>query len=65
MAHQSGALRTRDVARVIVDTTMQPKHHLLTDAKLLHAAIKGLNRLASATACDCGNPTSASPSARR
>ena len=45
-AHQSGALRTRDLARVTVDTTVQPKNIAFpTDAELLHAAIKGLNRL--------------------
>ena len=47
VAHGSGALRTRDLARVTVDTTVQPKNVAFpTDAKLLHAAIKGLNRLA-------------------
>ena len=47
VAHQSGALRTKDLARVTVDTTVQPKAiSFPTDAKLLHAAIKGLNRLA-------------------
>ena len=47
IAHASGALRTRDLARVTVDTTVQPKAVTFpTDAKLLHAAIKGLNRLA-------------------
>ena len=47
VAHASGALRTRDLARVTVDTTVQPKNVTFpTDAKLLHAAIKGLNRLA-------------------
>ena len=47
VAHASGALRTRDLARVTVDTTVQPKAITFpTDAKLLHAAIKGLNRLA-------------------
>ena len=47
VAHQSGALRTKDLARVTVDTTVQPKNITFpTDAKLLHAAIKGLNRLA-------------------
>jgi IS5 family transposase len=47
VAHQSGALRSRDLARVTVDTTVQPKNVTFpTDAKLLHAAIKGLNRLA-------------------
>jgi len=47
VAHQTGALRTRDLARVNVDTTVQPKNVTFpTDAKLLHAAVKGLNRLA-------------------
>ena len=47
VAHESGALRTRDLARLTVDTTVQPKNNAFpTDAKLLHAAIKGLNRLA-------------------
>ncbi|SDJ80249.1 transposase, IS5 family [Bradyrhizobium sp. Rc2d] len=47
MAHETGALRTRDLKRVTVDTTVQPKAITLpTDAKLVHAAIKGLNRLA-------------------
>jgi IS5 family transposase len=47
IAHQIGALRTNDLARVTVDTTVQPKAITFpTDAKLLHAAIKGLNRLA-------------------
>jgi len=47
VAHDSGALRTRDLKRITVDTTVQPKAITFpTDAKLLHAAIKGLNRLA-------------------
>ena len=47
VAHASGALRTKDLERVTVDTTVQPKAITFpTDAKLLHAAIKGLNRLA-------------------
>src|SRR5262249_19237807 len=34
----SGALRTKDLARVTVDTTLQPKNITFpTDAKLLHA----------------------------
>ena len=58
VAHQSGALRTRDLKRVTVDTTVQPKAITFpTDAKLLHEAIKGLNRVASKHAmCGCGNP---------
>jgi IS5 family transposase len=40
-------VRTNDLKRVTVDTTVQPKAiSFPTDAKLLHAAIKGLNRLA-------------------
>src|SRR5262249_57980702 len=47
VAHESGALRTKDLARVTADTTVQPKDiPFPTDAKLLHAAIKGLTRLA-------------------
>jgi IS5 family transposase len=48
VAHASGALRSKDLKRVTVDTTVQPKNITFpTDAKLLHAAIKGLNRLAT------------------
>src|SRR3982075_533080 len=48
VAHASGALPTKDLARVTVDTTVQPKNITFpTDAKLLHASIKGLNRLAN------------------
>jgi len=47
VAHESGALRTKDLARVTVDITVQPKDITFpTDAKLLHAAIKWLTRLA-------------------
>src|SRR3974390_1235844 len=47
VAHAGGALRSKDLKRVTVDTTVQPKAITFpTDAKLLHAAIKGLNRLA-------------------
>lgn len=45
MAHEAGALRSQDLKRVTVDTAkviIFPN-----DAKLLHAAIKGLNRLAT------------------
>jgi IS5 family transposase len=47
VAHEVGALRGQDLKRVTVDTTVQPKAITFpTDAKLLHAAINGLNRLA-------------------
>jgi hypothetical protein len=40
IAHQTGALRSNDLARVTMDTTAQPKAITFsTDAKLLHAAI--------------------------
>jgi IS5 family transposase len=49
VAHETGALRTHDLKRVTVDTTVQPKSITFpTDAKLVHAAIRGLNRLARA-----------------
>ena len=48
VAHEAAALRTRDLKRVTVDTTVQPKAITFpTDAKLVHAAIRGLNRLAN------------------
>jgi transposase, IS5 family len=46
VAHGTGASRSNDLNRVPVDTTVQPKAITFpTDAKLLHAAIRGLNRL--------------------
>lgn len=46
VAHDAGALRRRDLKRVTVDTTVQPKAVTFpTDGKLLRAAIEGLNRL--------------------
>jgi IS5 family transposase len=49
--HEIGALRSQDLKRVAVDITMQPKAITFpTDAELLHAAIKGLLRLARSTA---------------
>jgi IS5 family transposase len=62
VAHESGALRTKDLARVTVDTTVQPKNVTFpTDAKLLHAAIKGLTPGSTGWAI----VVCASPSARR
>jgi len=43
VAHESGALRSKDLARVTVDTTVRPKAiSFPTDAKLSHVAIKTL-----------------------
>jgi IS5 family transposase len=43
VAHQTRVLRSQDLARVTVDTTVQPKNVTFpANAKLLHAAIKGV-----------------------
>jgi transposase, IS5 family len=47
VAHKTGALETKDLERVVVDTTVQPKaiaHP--TDARLMHRALEKLVRLA-------------------
>jgi len=47
VAHKTGALKTQDLERVVVDTTVQPKaiaHP--TDARLMHRALEKLVRLA-------------------
>ncbi len=47
IAHDTGALKKRDLARVTVDTTVQPKNVTFpTDAKLLNKAIQELGKLA-------------------
>jgi IS5 family transposase len=47
VAHKTGALATRDLERVVVDTTVQPKNVAFpTDARLMHKAIVMLGRLA-------------------
>ena len=47
VAHATGALGTRDLKRVSVDTTVQPKNVTFpTDVKLMHKAIVMLARLA-------------------
>jgi transposase, IS5 family len=63
VAHEAGALSGQDLQWVTVNTTVQPKAITFpTDAKLLHAAINGLNRLARRdTASRCGNPILAWP----
>lgn len=46
-AHRTGALRVKDVKRVTVDTTVQPKNIAFpTDAKLLYTSIIRLGALA-------------------
>ena len=52
MAHASGALRSQDLERVTVDTTVQPKNvSFPTDAKLLHAATSGLTACPASMEC--------------
>ena len=47
VAHKTGALSTKDLERVAVDTTVQPKAIAFpTDARLLHKAIVMLGKLA-------------------
>jgi len=51
VAHKTGALATRDLERVVVDTTVQPKaiaHP--TDARLCHRALENLVDLAQRNA---------------
>jgi IS5 family transposase len=55
VAHGAGALRSQDHQAGHDDTTVQPKAITFpTDAKLLHAAIKGLSRLARKHGSSCG-----------
>ena len=47
VAHTTGALKTRDLKRITVDTTVQPKNITFpTDVKLMHKAIVMLGKLA-------------------
>ncbi len=47
VAHDTGALKKSDLARVTIDTTVQPKNVAFpTDAKLLETAIRQLGKLA-------------------
>jgi len=49
VAHRTGALATKDLERVVVDTTVQPKNVAFpTDARLLHKAIVMLGKMAKA-----------------
>ncbi|MFK4581297.1 hypothetical protein ABIF83_004744 [Bradyrhizobium ottawaense] len=63
--HEAGALRGQDLKRVTVDTTVQPKAITFpTDAKLLHAAIKGSTVWRGRTGSGCGSPIFALPRPR-
>ena len=42
VAHKTGAIETRDLERVVMDTTVQPKAiaHPTADARLMHRALE-------------------------
>jgi IS5 family transposase len=64
VAHKTGALATRDLERVAVDTTVQPKaiaHP--TDARLMRRALEQLVGLVKREAWRCARTTCVSPSA--
>jgi IS5 family transposase len=65
VAHATGALETKDLKRITVDTKMQPKSvSFPADAKLVHKAVVMLGYLAKQHGVLFGNPTSVSPSGR-
>jgi IS5 family transposase len=54
VAHRTGAIESKDLERVVVDTTVQEKAIAPpTDARLTHRAIEKLVELASARASSC------------
>ena len=54
LAHDAGALKKRDPARVTIDTTVQPKNVAFpTDAKLLEVAIRQASSCARPARPDC------------
>ncbi|MBB4383396.1 IS5 family transposase [Bradyrhizobium sp. SBR1B] len=64
VAHNAGAIGAKDLERVVVDTTVQPKavaHP--TDARLMHRAIIKLVTSPGATVCRCARAICAWPSA--
>ena len=64
VAHESGALQAKDLARVTVDTTVQPKTIAFpTDASCTRRS-RGSTGWPGSMVCGCGNPMRASPSAR-
>ena len=65
IAHGSGALKKSDLARVTVDTTVQPKSIIFpTDAKLLLVAIQQLGKLAKEHDVPCTSPMGGWPRRR-
>jgi transposase, IS5 family len=64
VAHASGALRSKDLKRVTVDTTVQPKNISFPPSCCMRPS-EASTAWPTSMGCGCGNPTSASPSARR
>src|SRR5205823_13772887 len=66
VAHKTGTLATRDLERVVVDTTVQPKAiaHRLTRGYAI-ARCKSWSISPSALECDCGRAIVGWPSAPR
>ncbi len=65
VATRTAAMKPSDLARVVVDTTVQPKAVMFpTDAKLFNRARERLVRLATGLAWSCVNPIGASASWR-
>ena len=63
VATKTGAMKPGDLARVIVDTTVQPKNITFpTDAKLLNRAREKLVKLAKNLASSCVSLTRGSAS---
>jgi hypothetical protein len=66
VAHKTGALATRDLERVVVDTTVQPRRSRIRPMRgCATAPWKNWSISRGATACHCGRATGASPSVPR
>ena len=63
VATRTGAIKPGDLARVIVDTTVQPKNMTFpTDAKLMNRAREKLVKLAKQQGVSCASPMRGSAS---
>ena len=65
VATRTEAMKPKDLARVVVDTTVQPKAVMFpTDAKLLNRARERLVRQPRMSVSNCANPMRGSASWR-
>jgi transposase, IS5 family len=64
VAHESGALRTKDLGRVTVDTTVQTSPSRPTPSSCTPRSRRSRGWRGN-TGCGCGSPTCASPNARQ